>query len=264
MKTTLLLVLVCVLSILGISIAQIPIPRRYDGFSQGDTNSPILFEMFADLLCPDCKQAWPNIKDVLNWYNHPGQSSNIRFYLHTFPLPYHHNAFFAAQGLHGVSATHPDLVWDYVDTLFNNQELFWDDQTASNTANDVISFMGKIVETNTGFPSESFIEALNNDTYNENARISWKYACSRGVPATPWFFINGILIQADPSWTVNEWRMILDPLFTTKKVTSFGHRNEKGLAPNCPSGKIECDYLPGKFQCCLPGERCVPNVGCRC
>jgi len=149
--------------------------------------------------------------------------------------------------------------------------------------------MADVVETNTGYPSESFISALGNDTHNENTRISWKYGCSRGVPATPWFFINGIFIDAQYDWTVDDWIMVLDPLLDPKKRSSFGHRNEHISAPsfgrpnehisapsfgrpnervlplsNCPSGKIECDYLPGKYQCCLTGERCVPNVGCRC
>lgn len=32
----------------------------------------------------------------------------------------------------------------------------------------------------------------------------------------------------------------------------------------CPSGQTECTYLPGKTQCCLAGEMCIANVGCRC
>lgn len=32
----------------------------------------------------------------------------------------------------------------------------------------------------------------------------------------------------------------------------------------CPNNEKQCDYAPGKFECCLPGEGCIPNVGCRC
>jgi hypothetical protein len=39
--------------------------------------------------------------------------------------------------------------------------------------------------------------------------------------------------------------------------------NHKYLT-TCPVGKPMCTYAPGKFECCLAGEACIPNVGCRC
>lgn len=32
----------------------------------------------------------------------------------------------------------------------------------------------------------------------------------------------------------------------------------------CPAGKVECNFAPGKSECCKDGEYCIPNVGCRC
>ena len=32
----------------------------------------------------------------------------------------------------------------------------------------------------------------------------------------------------------------------------------------CPAGEPACVFLPGKQECCFPGEMCIPNVGCRC
>ena len=32
----------------------------------------------------------------------------------------------------------------------------------------------------------------------------------------------------------------------------------------CPSDKSTCEFLPGKAECCLAGESCIPKVGCRC
>lgn len=32
----------------------------------------------------------------------------------------------------------------------------------------------------------------------------------------------------------------------------------------CPAGKEECNFAPGKSECCKTGEFCIPNVGCRC
>ena len=54
--------------------------------------------MFLDLLCPDCKASWPIVLQVIQAYG-----TKIHFRIHTFPLPYHTNAFVVAQGLHVVA-----------------------------------------------------------------------------------------------------------------------------------------------------------------
>jgi len=280
------LVLVVVLAVLAQS--QIPIPNRYDGFSLGDVNSPILFEAFFDLLCPDCAAAWPNVKDVINYYNPSGQASKLHFILHTFPLPYHHNAFYAGQGAHVMNAG-SDNLWQYVDTMFENQATYWDGATDSSTPAQVRQDMAKLVESKTGFPQNSFINGLNNDTLNEDTRISWKYGCSRGVAWTPAFFVNGISVLADPSWTLADWRMLLDPLLSagvaapaaagpsprkygnacsraaeTERARRTLHASFLPVLLDCPSGEVNCTYSKGHSVCCLKGEHCIPNVGCRC
>jgi len=262
-------IIISLLVILAISqaLAQIPIPNRYDGFAQGDPDSPILLEAFFDLLCPDSSAAWPNIKQVLNYYNPPGSATNMRFYLHTFPLPYHHNAFYAAQGLHIIGDQAPSSLWSYVDLLFTDQAQFYNSATSGDTADQVVINMATLVQKGINFPANSFILGMQNVSYDEAARVSWKYGCSRGVSGTPFFYVNGILVQADPEWTLADWRSVIDPLLppgirhslcTSKRHPVFT------VGGSCPSGTFECDYLPGKFQCCTPGEACVPNVGCRC
>ena len=38
---------------------QVPIPPRYDGFAVGtNTNAPIQFEIFYDLMCPDSRHSF--------------------------------------------------------------------------------------------------------------------------------------------------------------------------------------------------------------
>jgi len=270
-----ILAVIVSLTLLYATLAQIPIPNRYDGFSQGDPSSPILFEAFFDLLCPDCAAAWPNIKQVLSYYNPQNSESNLRFYLHTFPLPYHHNAYLAAQGLHVIGDQQPSSTWDYVDLMFDNQGEYWNGPTADDTTNQVISDMGSLVSKGINFPLNNWIAGLNNDSYDGLTRISWKYGCSRGVSGTPFFFVNGILVQADPTWTLSDWRSIIDPLLSSERkerLISLCHSTRRHMGPvlkhsdkgSCPSGTFECDYLPGKFQCCTPGENCIPNVGCRC
>jgi len=280
---------------------QIPIPNRYDGFSVGDSDSQILFEAFFDLLCPYSAQAWPNIVDVVNYYdpdvvNYNGAvtikktsttPTKIRFTMHTFPLPYHHNAFYAAQGAHAVHAVKPNYFWAYVDSMFAGQAAFEDDVTFNKSASQVQSDMADFVASHNIISRNDFLNGLNNATLNDNARISWKYGCSRGVAWTPAFFVNGISVVADPTWTVADWRILLDPLLASpappspsssspsspssgcplSTVVARARLVRESQLPNngsCPGTQQECVYKPGKKQCCLPGETCVPNVGCRC
>ena len=75
--------------------AQIPLPKHPLGFvyNEGELSAPIHLEAFVDLTCPDSQQAWPNIKKVADMYG----PKTVQLTLQLFPLPYHTNAFLAAQ-----------------------------------------------------------------------------------------------------------------------------------------------------------------------
>lgn len=108
--------------------------------------------------------------------------------------------------------------------------------------------------------------------------MSWKFACSKGVLGTPTFFVNGVFVNGDPSWTLADWRQVLDPLLqpqpsqtklaamkpaaakksACKKQRAF-HTRRFTLGA-CPAGEPVCNYSPGKTECCYPGEMCIPNV----
>jgi len=264
--------------------AQAPIPYRPDGFlfGTGTTDSPIQMDMFLDLLCPDCAAAWPNVKSVADYYG-----SNINIKLHTFPLPYHTYGFMMAQAAHVVfyNATE-EIVRSFDDYVFNGQSQFWNGNVANISSNQVLASMTNFIVTEGGFSDEAdFSAGMMDDNINEYTRVSWKYACSKGVLGTPTFFVNDVNVNGDPSWTLAEWRTLLDPLLqpepgmkraVAKKVNKHHsakktlcnknrkHRSFHSVPNACPTGEPECDYSPGKFECCYPGEMCIPNVGCRC
>lgn len=73
-------------ALVAVVVAQpVPLPNTYDGFAIGDVAAPVMLEGFLDLLCPDCAQAWPTLKQVASHYG----PSKLRFLMHVFPLPYH-------------------------------------------------------------------------------------------------------------------------------------------------------------------------------
>jgi len=78
--------LVVLFSILNNSLAQFPIPKRYDGFAYTTKNPQsgqdfIQWEAFVDPMCPYSKMSWPIVKEVKEQYN----SSSLVLIVHPFP-----------------------------------------------------------------------------------------------------------------------------------------------------------------------------------
>jgi len=221
--------------------AQTPIPPRYDGFAFGGPSSaPILLEGFFDVLCPDCAAGWPTINKVIAHYG-----NQLNFLMHTFPLPYHTNAFIA------------------------NQAQFWNAATMNMTTFQVIAAMGSLVDMSGIMKGADWITGVNDANLNMDTRISWKYGCSRGVTGTPTFIINGVYTSADDTWTEADWYALIDGLLQQQKeaerMSEYSFVELMQLSnTTCPAGESYCQYTPTKSECCLPGEACIPNVGCRC
>ena len=126
------------------------------------------------------------------------------------------------------------------------------------TPTQVIDSLASFVA-DSGFTSkDNFLAGMNNGDIAFQTRVSWKYACSRGIVGTPTFLVNGVAIDADDSWTLAQWKALIDPILAANYAASGPN------VKDCPSTQVQCDYAPHKSQCCLAGERCIPNVGCRC
>eukprot|EP01118_Nematostelium_gracile_P008679 TRINITY_DN2876_c0_g1_i1.p1 TRINITY_DN2876_c0_g1~~TRINITY_DN2876_c0_g1_i1.p1 ORF type:complete len:220 (+),score=53.73 TRINITY_DN2876_c0_g1_i1:52-660(+) len=199
------LLLLC--SVLVLTIAQPPIPTTYPGHVTGNANGNVVFEFFFDHLCPDSAASWPVIKQVIQAY------PNIKFILHVFPLPYHRNAFYAAQaGLVIENSLGSDGFWKYVDAVFNNQPDYYNDATANVTGNGVIGMYSGLAQS-IGVPVNSFVAGMTyGDNFDAQARINWKYGTTRGVYGTPIFFVNGVFVTDNAYWTFSQWQNVLNNL----------------------------------------------------
>ena len=89
--------------------------------------------------------------------------------------------------------------------------------------------------------------------------VTWKAA----IPniGTPWVLVNGAPIPSD-----DLLQNICDAYTGSKPAGCAGAATAplRATPGNCPASEPECDYAPGKFECCTPGERCIQGVGCRC
>ena len=77
------------------------------------------------------------------------------------------------------------------------------------------------------------------------------------MAGTPTFLINGVSISASPTWSLADWKSVIDPILASNE-------NHSSQIRDCPPGQKQCNYAPHKTECCLAGENCIPNVGCRC
>ncbi|KAH7352141.1 hypothetical protein KP509_19G031900 [Ceratopteris richardii] len=201
--------------------AGIPIPPRYDGFIFSDTSSsssPVLLEAFIDPLCSDSADAWPTVKRIAQHFQ-----DDLMLIVHPFPLPYHHNAFFACRAMHIINKLNSTLTYPLLELFFENQDSFSTSGTIEETPSSVIE---RIVELATnsfsnlvssGFESD-FKAGFSDPGMDMMTRISFKFGCSRVVVGTPYFFVNGIPVyDADSSWNFIQWAELIEPLIGNNK-----------------------------------------------
>jgi protein-disulfide isomerase len=175
--TTVFVLLAAVLA--GFVSAQVPIPSRPDGYGVGGpADAHVVIEMFLDLLCPDCKASWPTVLQVIQTYG-----TRIHFRIHTFPLPYHTNAFVVAQGLHVVAnatSRNLDSIFQYATQVFENQQIWYNAATQTLTIPQVVDSLASFVAKTGLVTKDKFLTGMASDDINYETRVSWKYTCSRG------------------------------------------------------------------------------------
>ncbi|RHY17908.1 hypothetical protein DYB32_010454 [Aphanomyces invadans] len=47
---------------------------------------------------------------------------------------------------------------------------------------------------------------------DSDTRTEWKHACTRGISGTPQYLLNDVPINAEPTWTFDDWMAFLEPL----------------------------------------------------
>lgn len=251
MDIKLLVTLVTVL--VTVCSSQMIIPKRPLGYvyAAGSNNAAIHLDVHMGPLCPDSRDALPTVKQVADYYG----TTTLKLTLHMFPLPYHHQAFLTAKGaqivrkLGGGDAT----AYKWFEYIYANLDMLSNDATANKTTNSVIAQLSSAART-MGIDSEKFMEEMKDEDLETATRAAWKYSCSRAISSTPTFLLNDVIVEADPAWSLSDWKVVIDRLLVNQETPN----------KDCPIDTKKCEYLPGKVECCTKGEACIPNVGCRC
>lgn len=225
----LLLLVVLAAPALLLTSAQFPIPARYDGlvFHPGAApprrDHPIVLEAFLDLTCPSCQTAWPVLRHVATFYG----PKRVLLVAHLFSNAFHLHSYTAAKATNAIAAMNASLAFSWIDVLYKSktQAALSNGATWAQTPSNVLWQLAGLAERELGVNGAAFVDRFLKDADVEMAtRIAFKYGASRGVVGTPSFLVNGVAVPgADDSWTIYDWRALIDPLLPADHATQLAH-----------------------------------------
>jgi protein-disulfide isomerase len=169
----------------------------------------ILIEAFFDPICPDSRDGWPPLKQVLEHYG-----SRVHLVVHLLPLPYHDHAFVSSRAIHIVNNINSSATFEILEWFFKHQEKFYNAQTLNLSRAFVVNEIVKSAAEVLGHSYYGAVESGFNDRKTDlKTRVSFKYSALRGVYGTPTFFINGfVLPDAGSSVDFSGWKTVIDQL----------------------------------------------------
>lgn len=140
----------------------------------GPTHAQVTVVEYGDFECPNCKQAAPAMKMLLD--RHPGK---VRIIWRNFPLEEVHPHALAA-ALAAESAAGQGRFWQMHDLLFQNQ---------AHLKRPQLRGYAERLELDLG----RFDADMSETTYLQRVREQIDGGRASGVRATPTFFVNGLL-----------------------------------------------------------------------
>ncbi|ETV69595.1 hypothetical protein, variant [Aphanomyces astaci] len=200
------------------SVGDIPTTTPGFTYKDGLPQAPVQLQVFIDLLCPYSKAAYPALKQLGDAF----EGKDFRLTFQVLPLPFHRNAFLAAQST--VSVVHSVGVQSFVpwlETIYANQDKLSNTNTLNTTPNDLITQLASWAHA--AFPSidvASFRKTLLPGTAeDEKTRQLFRYTLAHGVAGTPMYYLNGVHYNnADSAWSFNDWFNVINPLVQANKA----------------------------------------------
>ncbi|ETV93262.1 hypothetical protein H310_12697 [Aphanomyces invadans] len=258
------------------SVGDTPTTTPGFAFKDGLAQAPVQLQAFIDLLCPYSKAAYPALKKLGDAFD----GSDFRLTFQVLPLPFHRNAFLAAQSaVSVVQAVGPHSFVPWLETIYANQDTLSNANTLDTTPSTLINQLATWAHA--AFPSikiDAFRETMQpGTTTDEKTRQLFRYTLAHGIAGTPMFFLNGVHFNdADSAWTFDDWYKVINPLVQANKAAA-PHSNVMSIhvalpdrtvhlnAPPsvCGSDHVACGIADGKTVCCsLASEVCIVRRGC--
>ena len=163
----------------------------------GNEEAPITLMEFGDYESVECAKANEVVKEILQAY-----PQEVKFMFRHFPLlKFHQKAHKAAEA--SLAAAQEGKFWDMHNELFANRHSL-----------GTISLKGHARDV--GVKSKKFLEDLINGFYGIYVQDDLKEGMRMGVKNVPTFFVNGKLVEGEP--TYKNIAACIEELLQTKKT----------------------------------------------
>lgn len=147
----------------------------------GSPEAPVVVEMWSDFQCPYCALAARNLKAVEEEYVRTGR---VRIVYRHFPFIGEESRWAA---LASECAAAQGKFWTYHDLLFAHQK-------GENEGNFLPGRLAELAR-QAGLEEEEFKKCFREERYASVVEEEYRQGRSRGIRATPTFFINGQMIE---------------------------------------------------------------------
>jgi len=105
----------------------------------------------------------------------------------------------------------PADMFKFINLVFKNQGAYYTTATTYLTQEQVIEmFVGMISANMPEYAKAIQTQLQYGSQADTEARYAWKYACYRGVSATPTFLANGVVINGAGDFKADDWRNFLN------------------------------------------------------
>ena len=177
-----------------------------DDHVRGNTEAKVIVVEYADLQCPGCAAAMPNIHKLYEEYG-----DRVAFVYRNFPISGHQNARAAAAAAE--SAGFQNYYWEMVETIYANRA-DWISETGDSRTEVFISLFKDIAP-------DGDVEKFKSEMGNEKIekKINFDYGLGRDVDrvnATPAFYVNGDAINVSEADTQDDLKAMIEKKINEK------------------------------------------------
>lgn len=175
--------------------------QKADGPIKGAKDAKVTIVEFADLECPACKAALPNIEKMQS------ENPNVRVVFQNFPLEKLHPwALRAAKYVDCLKASN-DVAWKFIDTVYEHQA-----DINENNADDQL----KQYATEAGADASKTSACIADAKTYANVQASEKLGEELGITSTPTMFVNGRKIVSFNSLPYETFKQLVEFAQTQK------------------------------------------------
>ena len=187
----------------------IPIPQRPSGFLLGDPAASVTLDAFVDIQCPHSRAAWPTLMAVMERY----KSNPVNLRVHLITLSNHRQAWDVSLGLFAFAEGDANKFYDFATFAYERQEAFYNAPFLHKTHEELRQFVADLAQEHGDIDRDAFLQRMmDNDIYID-ARTPIRYAATKGVWATPTFFVNnGDNVPVDHKSSLADWQKLIDSL----------------------------------------------------